>query len=49
MPKRNVRRWTAREALKAGKAKKRTEPPMCRLCMSRHWSYQPHHFKPVNG
>jgi hypothetical protein len=23
------------------------EAPMCRLCETRHWSQQPHHFKPT--
>lgn len=32
--------------IKKKERKKNTDAPMCRLCETRHWSNQPHHFEP---
>ena len=44
MSKRKKKRWTKTDVKKKGKGSA-TEPPMCKLCGTRHWNREPHNYK----
>ncbi len=47
MAKRKSKRWTKTDVEKGPKPSKgNTGAPMCRLCKTRHWGREPHHFAP---
>ena len=50
---RKAKRWTktAIKASKAGKKKSKgnIDAPMCKICETAHWSYEPHHFAPKSS